>query len=830
MLKVNVKSADNKSGGSCNNSGNISTSSLARYIACCCNDETHHQLSNISYVFTEHYACNTTQSHSVQHPAGDCVVNEPMQRQFNDLSEMEASYTNTTLGQEKLLQDTEEFQRVSAVPLGVINVEPMDGEQGSIEEQTFVQFDRNEVVDDMGISEMVEVELPYLYPAGDGSNISEKLSRNVEYGDTQQDAMLPESMAVVPPDGDVCHSNVVVEKIMYEMPLIKAEAAGGSADFEGDKLVQSYSSAGEVYPQDMNSVQWNVHVDSADEKSGSVHNQGDEQPVEKTSSTGRLVMEKHRTITIKDVTNRGRKKTVLPLRNRHTVASPCPVSGSALTDTIIIVSPKSQTMTPLQVQHPTLTHLLGPFVSSTPAQPVSPFNQARPNTQCSPSHISSNNLMVADIATLAQLEDGLAISGSHPAVGNLVIIENPAVEENLHSEGSAPIATPQRKVSSVRHEDVVHSPSQRKTTSVMVAPKRPSGHQTLTAVSAIDATIAPETSQREVQITSSGTTLNPETNKALKMLLSKVSHEQQPEINVVGVVVNSCSDIGKPPETLADRYMKNWKQTGQFQCRFCPYSSVTRNYLYRHWMANHSSITPYQCHHCDLKASSRDVITRHQTLAHRSSAKGVVINSMLEQQTIDQFDQIFNPSFGRDGQSTVNSALCATDAVDAKKVKTENECSRTPVIGVVQNDGYSRLPIVEVRILTDNVDRPTSVICSAPTSVVTLSCVSSDTQIVKSECCPSFTNTVQCEPVSHLSNTEHPSFDIEHTNVVSCELSDISTNTEVTQDTHLTPGDTNTDADAITGVMSGQSSTTLGPKPEHLQEQMMAALHSHSDP
>ena len=799
MLKVKVKSENAKSRGSCKDSDDIESLATLHFLAptgyaARCNDEVNH---DISCSVSERFDCNVTQPRGLRLPTEHRVTDESTQKPFDDLSDMEACRANATSSQDELLPDTEEFQPDAAVPLGAINVEPMDDDQDDGEEQTFVEFETNEVMND--ISEIAEVELPYLFSARDGRGAPGKLPSNVQYGDTDGNT------SVFPPDGDTCRGNVVVEQILYEMPLLKSESVG--ADFERDALVRSYSSADvEVYPQGARISQWNIRVDDdAVQKSCRV-NTG--QSARTAISGGRFAMEKQRTITIKDVTNRGRAKRV-----SHAMAGPCPSTSSGATGTIVILSPKS--MTPLQVQHPTLTQLLGPLVASVP---TSAFNQPCQRSHCprsdvAVSHTPSTDVMVPDVTTLPQLviDDSLAVSESRPAVCDVTVIENIPVAESLQAGGSVTI-TSQRVVSSIKREDVVCSSNEIETTSVTEPPEGTNEQHTLSLVapSVTGETDSSQPPQREE--ISIDDTLSPETNKALKLLLSKVSHEQQREINVVGRVVDSCSDIEKPPETLADRYMRNWKQTGQFQCKFCPYSSVTRNYLYRHWMANHSAVTPYQCRHCDMKASSRDVITRHQTLTHRSSTKDVLVDFTLEQHSIDQFYQMFDMSTCRDRENADGAAI---ECADAKKVKTINLCS--PVDGAARTAGFICSPVVEMRTSPDIItDNPASV-CSTP--VAQPPCKSQ--QI-------SPTNTALHEPVSHSANTE--TLATEQTNVVIRDnLSDNSPSTFVLSPDaciDLTSGDSAT----ICGVSSALCPRPEGPKPEHLQEQMMAALHSNSNP
>ena len=806
MLKVKVKSENATSRGSCKDSdeslATLHFLAPAGY-ATRCNDEVKR---NISCSVSERFDCNVAQPHGLRLPTEHRVTDEPTQKPFDDLSDMEACRANATPSRDELLPDSEEFQTDIAVPLGAINVEPMDDDQDDGVERTFVEFDSDQVMDD--ISEIAEVELPYLYSTGDRRSVGGKLPSNIQYGDTDRDTVLPGNVSAFPPDGNTCHSNVVVEQILYEMPLIKSESVG--ADFERDALVRSYSSGGiEMYPQSARTSQWTIRVDDdAVDKSRSV-NTG--QSARTTITGGRLAMEKQRTISIKDVTNRGRAKRV-----SHAAASSSPATASAATGTIVIVSPNS--MTPLQVQHPTLTQLLGPLIASVP---TSAFNQPYQDSPCplsdvAVSHTPSNDVIIADVATLPQLEieDSLAVSETRPAVCDVAVIENIPVAESLQAGGSATTTT-QREVSLIKREDVVCSSNETETTSLATALEGTNEHHMLSAARMVTGgTYSPQPPQREE--ISIDDTLSPETNKALKMLLSKVSHGQQREISVVASGVDSCGRIEKPPETLADRYMRNWKQTGQFQCKFCPYSSVTRNYLYRHWMANHSAVTPYQCRHCDMKASSRDVITRHQVVTHQSSTKDVLIDYTLEQHTIDQFYQMFDMSTSRE-----NSDGAAIDCVNAKKVKTVNQFS--PFDGAARTAGFSCVPVVETIPSTDITDSAESVVCSTP--VAQPPCESLE---ISPTSCLSPANTSPHEPLSHSANSE--TVGTEETNVVIGDnLADNSQSTfDLSPDAciDLTSGDNST----ICGVASTPSATPLGPKPEHLQEQMMTALHSHGSP
>ncbi len=95
------------------------------------------------------------------------------------------------------------------------------------------------------------------------------------------------------------------------------------------------------------------------------------------------------------------------------------------------------------------------------------------------------------------------------------------------------------------------------------------------------------------------------------------------------------------PMTLADRYMRDWKPTGKFQCKFCFYSSVTQNFLFRHWVMNHSGVKPYMCAYCNLKSPTKDGITRHQTAKHRQQPRQVFIDGEQERLLVNRFRSVF---------------------------------------------------------------------------------------------------------------------------------------------------------------------------------------------
>ena len=97
-------------------------------------------------------------------------------------------------------------------------------------------------------------------------------------------------------------------------------------------------------------------------------------------------------------------------------------------------------------------------------------------------------------------------------------------------------------------------------------------------------------------------------------------------------------------ETLADRYMKEWKPTGRFQCKLCLYSCVTHNFLFRHWVLNHCSLRPYMCGHCGFQSATRDGVTRHQTAKHRGLVRRIFIDNEQQELLWNKFDEMFQGS------------------------------------------------------------------------------------------------------------------------------------------------------------------------------------------
>jgi hypothetical protein len=107
-------------------------------------------------------------------------------------------------------------------------------------------------------------------------------------------------------------------------------------------------------------------------------------------------------------------------------------------------------------------------------------------------------------------------------------------------------------------------------------------------------------------------------------------------------------------ETLADVYMKNWKPTGQFQCNVCNYSSVTVNFLFRHWLVSHNGLMPYRCRYCDFQAGSRYIVTRHQSYSHRDLDKCVIVVREVLDRVCQEFEQAFGSSIRVQGEDVVN--------------------------------------------------------------------------------------------------------------------------------------------------------------------------------
>lgn len=92
---------------------------------------------------------------------------------------------------------------------------------------------------------------------------------------------------------------------------------------------------------------------------------------------------------------------------------------------------------------------------------------------------------------------------------------------------------------------------------------------------------------------------------------------------------------------LVDDYMKNWTQTGRFSCVLCPYSSVTRNYLLRHWVMRHSNIKPYKCPYCCFTSCYKYGMKKHLTTTHHSKPKDMEIDFDLEREQLLKFTHTF---------------------------------------------------------------------------------------------------------------------------------------------------------------------------------------------
>ena len=126
-------------------------------------------------------------------------------------------------------------------------------------------------------------------------------------------------------------------------------------------------------------------------------------------------------------------------------------------------------------------------------------------------------------------------------------------------------------------------------------------------------------------------------------------------------------------ETLADVYMRNWKPTGQFQCNICNYSSVTVNFLFRHWLVCHNGLLPYRCRYCEFQAGSRYIVTRHQSYNHRDSEKCVIVVREILDRVCQEFEQAFgstiklqNDCSGGDTMTSVSYQCSLCSVVDIR--------------------------------------------------------------------------------------------------------------------------------------------------------------------
>ena len=130
-------------------------------------------------------------------------------------------------------------------------------------------------------------------------------------------------------------------------------------------------------------------------------------------------------------------------------------------------------------------------------------------------------------------------------------------------------------------------------------------------------------------------------NSALKPVLIKPLKKK---LVMHSAPVLSSTSQPHPPktkETLADKYIKHWKPTGQYRCKLCCYSCVTQNYLFRHWIVAHCSLRPYSCIYCGFNSANKDGITRHQTTNHKCLKKDVYTDLKLERTVIEKFNAIF---------------------------------------------------------------------------------------------------------------------------------------------------------------------------------------------
>lgn len=136
----------------------------------------------------------------------------------------------------------------------------------------------------------------------------------------------------------------------------------------------------------------------------------------------------------------------------------------------------------------------------------------------------------------------------------------------------------------------------------------------------------------------------------------QVRHEEASDLSMMGSSIqekyqtvrsslqNKPVSKIKAAETLADRYMKEWKPTGRFQCKLCFYSCVTHNFLFRHWVLNHCSLRPYMCGHCGFQSATRDGVTRHQTAKHRGLTRRIFIDNEQQELLWNKFDEMFQGS------------------------------------------------------------------------------------------------------------------------------------------------------------------------------------------
>ena len=125
----------------------------------------------------------------------------------------------------------------------------------------------------------------------------------------------------------------------------------------------------------------------------------------------------------------------------------------------------------------------------------------------------------------------------------------------------------------------------------------------------------------------------------------------------------------------------SWKPTGHFQCLYCPYSSVTRNYLFRHWLVNHNTLKAYHCGYCKFSAYYHDVVTRHENTKHKDLPANVIVDIEIQERTFEDFANLFHITIhsSEKVKHTTSTGLMGMVELDPENYKNHEEEDAKPV-------------------------------------------------------------------------------------------------------------------------------------------------------
>ncbi|ELU18211.1 hypothetical protein CAPTEDRAFT_213447 [Capitella teleta] len=117
------------------------------------------------------------------------------------------------------------------------------------------------------------------------------------------------------------------------------------------------------------------------------------------------------------------------------------------------------------------------------------------------------------------------------------------------------------------------------------------------------------------------------------------------------------------PQQKADKYIHNWQPTGRYRCVLCSYSSVTKNYLYRHWLVHHNKLLyAYCCPYCEYRGTYKDSVTRHVGRWHKDKKRSVIIDQKTEEEALLQFKALFGMEISNDRLHSSNADATAEAA------------------------------------------------------------------------------------------------------------------------------------------------------------------------